>query len=152
MATTNDAEVTSTKNDVSSQKKVKRVINSTKQAGKVVPANCDKLVATILNEERRKEQKMYLLALDNIRLRKRAFSTEKHSCLMCSIQCDSQDELFVHEKMAHWCQADNGYFCANDNGEWIKAPYICLSCGGGYPTSVRLQSHLYEVHNLRYEF
>ena len=133
-------------------KKTKRAVYSTKQVGRVKPTAHNQVVTTIISDEKKKEKRMYLLALENMQLRKKAFATKKISCMMCPMNCDSEEELEMHEKMAHWCQADNGYFCASDQGQWIKAPYICLTCGGGYPTLARLQTHLEENHNLRFEF
>ena len=131
------------------QKKTKRVVNSTKQVGIAKP---DQLVATIISDERRKEKRMYLLALENARLRKQAFTVKKILCMMCAMKCETEEELKIHEQKVHWKEDEASYYCLTEHGEWIKAPYICLSCGGGYPTSVRLQSHLHEAHNLRFEF
>ena len=133
-------------------KKTKCVVYSTKQVGRAMPTTYNQVITSIISNEKKKEKQLYLVALENMRLRKKACVIKKISCMMCPMNCDSVEELEVHEKMAHWCQEDNGYFCANDQGQWIKAPYICLTCGGGYPSQSRLQSHLEENHNLRLEF
>ena len=134
------------------QKKTKRVVNSTKQVGIAKPVSCEQLISTIFSEEKKKEQRMYLLALENARLRKQALAIKKILCMMCAMKCDSEEELKLHEQKVHWKEDEASYYCLTEHGERIKAPYICLTCGGGYPTSTRLKSHLHEAHNLRFEF
>ena len=53
------------------QKSVKRVMFRTKQVGKSIkPAAYDQIMATVISEEKKKEQWAYLVALENIKLRK----------------------------------------------------------------------------------
>lgn len=97
------------------QKSVKRVLFKTKQVGKSAkPAAYNQIVTTILSEEKKKEQRMYLLALENLKLRKQAFATKKIWCMMCAMNCDSEEELKLHEQKVHWKE---------DEASFLLLPY-----------------------------
>ena len=77
---------------------------------------------------------------------------QKVRCSMCIMEYFTDIDLKIHEKNVHWDEGDGTYYCITMEGEKIKAPYICLTCGGGYPSTGLLKVHLQEAHGLRYDF
>ena len=76
---------------------------------------------------------------------------EKLVCNMCAAVFYTETVMMVHELKVHWVLR-NGLtsFIVWEKGEQIPAAYMCIHCGGGFPSVERLKIHVTNIHGHRF--
>ena len=72
---------------------------------------------------------------------------KKIVCNMCAAIFYTESAMMVHELKIHWVLR-NGLtsFVVWEDGKQIPAAYMCIHCGGGFPSAERLKLHVVNIH------